>query len=122
MVTRSVADPAGPDAPAATDAARSPVPHDLPGLDPSWSRTVIVADAVPSGAGTLKPQVVGAASEGRSSPAAGTLTPAEKAALLSREASGSQAGDGPVLAEEGPTHPALRWLRRDGDCRKFYVG
>ncbi|SOC58335.1 PP2C family protein-serine/threonine phosphatase [Ornithinimicrobium cerasi] len=74
--------------------------------------TVIVADAVHSGAGTLKPQVVGAASEGRSSPAAGTLTPAEKAALLSREASGSHAGDGPVLAEEGPTHPALRWLRR----------
>lgn len=76
--------------------------------------TVIVADAVHSGAGTLKPQVVGAASEGRTAPASrsATLTPAEKAALLSREASGTAQADGPVLAEEGPTHPVVRWLRR----------
>lgn len=35
---------AAPDAPDAPDASRSPVPHDLPGLDPSWSRTVTVED------------------------------------------------------------------------------
>jgi protein phosphatase len=74
--------------------------------------TVIVADAVPGGTGTTKPQVVGAASERRSAPSPQALTPAEKAALLSREASGTQLVEGPVLAEEGSTHPVLRWLRR----------
>ncbi|MGO0575786.1 PP2C family protein-serine/threonine phosphatase [Ornithinimicrobium panacihumi] len=75
--------------------------------------TVIVADAVPSGDGTTKPQVVGAASERRSTRRPTELTPAQKAAQLSREASGVPVADqGPVLAEEGPTSPFLRWLRR----------
>ena len=76
--------------------------------------TVIVADAVHSGAGTTKPQVVGAASERRGTQVLGHLTPAEKAAALHREAHGLP-GHGvgePVLAEEGPRSPVLRWLRR----------
>ena len=76
--------------------------------------TVIVADVVHSGAGTLKPQVVGAASVWRSAPTPRTLTPAEKAAELSRAAAGAAAlSDGPLLAEEETTaHPLVRWLRR----------
>ena len=74
--------------------------------------TVIVADAVPSGDGTTRPQIVGAASQRRSSRGSPVPTPAEKAAQLSREASGVREEGPPVLAEEGPVHPALRWLRR----------
>ncbi|MDO5741283.1 MAG: protein phosphatase 2C domain-containing protein, partial [Ornithinimicrobium sp.] len=75
--------------------------------------TVIVADAVSSGDGTTKAQVVGAASERRGRRGSASPTAAEKAAMLSREAAGhTPAHDGPVLAEEGPTHPALIWLRR----------
>lgn len=77
--------------------------------------TVIVADAVPSGDGTTKAQVVGAASERRGARTAGQrLTPAQKAAELTREASGAPTHRDPmpVLAEEGPGHPILRWLRR----------
>ncbi|MFK5633376.1 MULTISPECIES: PP2C family protein-serine/threonine phosphatase [unclassified Ornithinimicrobium] len=76
--------------------------------------TVIVADAVHAGAGTTKPQVVGAASQRRGTQVLGHLTPAEKAAALHREAHGVPAlGAGePVLAEEGPRSPVLRWLRR----------
>ena len=55
-------------------------------------------------------QVVGAASERRGTQVLSQLTPAEKAAQLSREASGTQLVEGPVLAEEGSTHPVLRWL------------
>ncbi|MGD8201661.1 PP2C family protein-serine/threonine phosphatase [Ornithinimicrobium sp. W1679] len=73
--------------------------------------TVVVADVVHAGAGTTKPQVVGAAGERRSAQAISALTPAEKAAVLSREASGTPA-EAPVLAEEEPAAPWLRWLRR----------
>ncbi|WP_131103174.1 PP2C family protein-serine/threonine phosphatase [Ornithinimicrobium sufpigmenti] len=63
--------------------------------------TVIVAEAVPAGDGTTKPQVVGAASERRGVQRVSALTPAEKAAELSREASGVPAAvEPPVLAEE----------------------
>ena len=74
--------------------------------------TVIVADAVSSGQGTTKAQVVGAASERRNHRNRTSLTPAQKAAELSREASGVPADTGPVLAEEGPTSPLVRILRR----------
>lgn len=73
--------------------------------------TVVVADAVEPGAGTTRPQVVGAASERRGTQVIRTPTPAEKAAQLSREASGVVAEE-PALAEEGPGNPILRWLRR----------
>src|SRR5690606_21573636 len=64
--------------------------------------TVVVVDVVPSGDGTTRPQVVGAASERRGTHViAPQSTPAEKAAQLSREASGRiDAPDLPVLAEE----------------------
>ena len=74
--------------------------------------TVIVAELVHAREGTTKPQVVGAASERRRAQTIGRLTPAEKAAQLSREASGTTLAEPPVLAEEGPTHPVVRWLRR----------
>lgn len=74
--------------------------------------TVIVADLVHLGQGTTKPQVVGAASERRRTQTVGQLTPAEKAAQLTREASGTTLTEPPVLAEEGPRNPVLRWLRR----------
>ncbi len=74
--------------------------------------TVIVADLVLARDGTTKPQVVGAAGERRRTQAIGQLTPAEKAAQLTREASGTTLAEPPVLAEEGPTGPVVRWLRR----------
>jgi PPM family protein phosphatase len=74
--------------------------------------TVIVADLVLARDGTTKPQVVGAASERRRAQTMGQLTPAEKAAQLSREAAGVTVAEPPVLAEEGPGHPLVRWLRR----------
>ena len=75
--------------------------------------TIIVADAVSSGQGTTKPQVVGAASERRGTKPSAHLTPAQKAAQLHREATGRTSSEqGPVLAEQGPTSPVLRWLRR----------
>lgn len=76
--------------------------------------TVIVADAVSPGDGTSKPQVVGAASERRGARPLSQLSPAEKAAALSREASGvPAAGDGPQLAEE-QSRPWVRALRNVG--------
>ncbi|GGK55829.1 PP2C family protein-serine/threonine phosphatase [Ornithinimicrobium pekingense] len=74
--------------------------------------TVVVADLVHAREGTTKPQVVGAASERRRAQTIGQLTPAEKAAQLTREATGTTLADPPVLAEEGPSSPVLRWLRR----------
>ena len=74
--------------------------------------TVVVADAVDAGSGgTTRPQVVGAAGERRGTQPLRTLTPAEKAAALSREAAGVPTEE-PELAEEGPGNPVLRWLRR----------
>lgn len=76
--------------------------------------TVIVADAVAPRDGTSKPQVVGAASERRGVRPLSQLSPAEKAAALSREASGSGPGsEAPVLAEE-QTRPWVRTLRTTG--------
>lgn len=74
--------------------------------------TVIVADLVLARDGTTKPQVVGAASERRRAQTVGPMTPAEKAAQLTREVAGTTVAEPPVLAEEGPTNPVLRWLRR----------
>lgn len=73
--------------------------------------TVVVADAVEPGRGSTVPQVVGAAGERRGTQPIRGLTPAEKAAQLSREAAGLTLEE-PVLAEEGPGSPVLRWLRR----------
>jgi PPM family protein phosphatase len=76
--------------------------------------TVIVADAVPAGDGTTKPQVVGAASERGSTSSYTQLTPAEKAAALSRETSGTPAAEeAPVLAEDG-TRAWVRAVRLAG--------
>ena len=72
--------------------------------------TVVVVDVVPSGDGTTRPQVVGAASERRGTQVISQLTPAEKAAQLSREASGRTEPPEPVLAEE-QTRPWVRGLR-----------
>jgi len=76
--------------------------------------TVVVADAVSPGEGTSKPQVVGAASERRGTQPLSHLSPAEKAAALSREAAGTTpVPEVPVLAEE-QTRPWVRWARRAG--------
>ncbi|WP_151523786.1 PP2C family protein-serine/threonine phosphatase [Serinicoccus kebangsaanensis] len=76
--------------------------------------TVVVADAVSPGEGTSKPQVVGAASERRGTRPLSQLSPAEKAAALSREASGVTAvPEAPVLAEE-QSRPWVRALRSVG--------
>ena len=76
--------------------------------------TVVVADAVSPGEGTSKPQVVGAASERRGNRPLRHLSPAEKAAALTREASGvSTVDDGPILAEE-QSRPWVRTLRLAG--------
>ena len=76
--------------------------------------TVIVADAVSPRDGTSKPQVVGAASERRGTQPLSQLSPAEKAAALSREAAGGTPGsEAPVLAEE-QSRPWVRVLRATG--------
>ncbi|MFK5584646.1 PP2C family protein-serine/threonine phosphatase [Serinicoccus sp. LYQ131] len=76
--------------------------------------TVIVADAVTPGDGTSKPQVVGAASERRGTQQFTQMSPAEKAAALSREAAGTQATpEAPTLAEE-QSRPWVRALRSTG--------
>ncbi|WP_134771972.1 PP2C family protein-serine/threonine phosphatase [Ornithinimicrobium flavum] len=73
--------------------------------------TVVVVDVVPSGDGTTRPQVVGAASERRGTQVISPPTPAEKAAQLTREASGrAEPPDAPLLAEE-QTRPWVRALR-----------
>ena len=68
--------------------------------------TIIVADAVSPGDGTSKPQVVGAASERRGVQDLSALTPAEKAAQLSRVPT----AEPPVLAEEQSSR-LVRFLR-----------
>lgn len=73
--------------------------------------TVVVVDVVPSGDGTTRPQVVGAASERRGTQVLAPGTPAEKAAQLSREASGRlEDPEQPVLAEE-QSRPWVRAVR-----------
>ncbi|GAA1149052.1 PP2C family protein-serine/threonine phosphatase [Ornithinicoccus hortensis] len=73
--------------------------------------TVIVADVVPAGEGTTKPQVVGAASERRGTTLLTPQTPAEKAAALTREVHGDE-GEGLELAEEGDGTGPMAWIRR----------
>lgn len=72
--------------------------------------TVIVADVVPSGEGSTKPQVVGAASRRRGMAVLTPQTPAEKAAALAREVNGPD-DEGPELAEEEHGRVGT-WLRR----------
>src|SRR5690606_20670136 len=72
--------------------------------------TVIVADVVPSGEGSTKPQVVGAASRRRGMAVLTPQTPAEKAAALAREVNGPD-DEGPELAEEEQGRVGT-WLRR----------
>ncbi|MDF2145041.1 Stp1/IreP family PP2C-type Ser/Thr phosphatase [Knoellia sp. p5-6-4] len=78
--------------------------------------TVVVADVVDLDSGSAPstvPQVVGAAAQrtkGGTRPV--PLTPAAKAAALSREATGAADDDGVTLAEEAPSAGPARWLRR----------
>jgi protein phosphatase len=78
--------------------------------------TVVVADVVDLDSGSAPstvPQVVGAAAQrtkGGTRPV--PLTPAAKAAALSREATGAADDDGVTLAEETPSTGRGRWLRR----------
>jgi protein phosphatase len=80
--------------------------------------TVVVADVVDLDSGpapSTAPQVVGAAAQRTKNK--GTrpvpVTPAAKAAALSREASGATDDDDEVtLAEEGPRSGPAKWLRR----------
>ncbi|MDF2091260.1 Stp1/IreP family PP2C-type Ser/Thr phosphatase [Knoellia sp. 3-2P3] len=78
--------------------------------------TVVVADVVDLDSGSAPstvPQVVGAAAQrtkGGTRPV--PLTPAAKAAALSREATGAADDDGVTLAEETPSNGPGRWLRR----------
>jgi PPM family protein phosphatase len=82
--------------------------------------TVIVADAVDldtANAPSTTPQVVGAAALRRKGTRAIPVTPASKAAALSREASGAPAEDEDdeiTLAEETPRSGPVKWLRRGG--------
>jgi serine/threonine protein phosphatase PrpC len=78
--------------------------------------TVVVADVVDLDRGSAPstvPQVVGAAAhrtKGGTRPV--PLTPAAKAAALSRKATGAADDDGVTLAEETPSAGRGRWLRR----------
>jgi serine/threonine protein phosphatase PrpC len=80
--------------------------------------TIVVGDVVDTSrtADTpSQPQIVGAAAA-RTRGSRGTrpipVTPASKAAALSREAAGDDDDDDVTLAEEGPPPGPLRWLRR----------
>ena len=78
--------------------------------------TVVVADVVDvDDAPPTTPQIVGAAAairpKGRRRTRAIPISPAEKAAALSREASGIPADEPVVLADETPT-PKILWVRR----------
>ena len=76
--------------------------------------TVVVADIVDLDSGATPstvPQVVGAAAHRRPGTRAVPVTPAEKAAALSREVSGAT-DDEVTLAEEAPGSGRGRWLRR----------
>lgn len=77
--------------------------------------TVVVADIVDLDSGATPstvPQVVGAAAHRRPGTRAVPVTPAEKAAALSREVSGATDDDEVTLAEEAPRSGRGRWLRR----------
>jgi PPM family protein phosphatase len=78
--------------------------------------TIVIGDVVDLtkvAAPPTQPQVVGAAAVRTRSTRPIPVTPAAKAAALSREAAGEQEGEDEVtLADEGPTTGAGRWLRR----------
>ena len=77
--------------------------------------TVVIGDVVeptgPSGPSTT-PQIVGAAAARTKGTRPIPVTPAAKAAALSRAASGQEDVDEVPLAEEGGGRGRLRWLRR----------
>jgi serine/threonine protein phosphatase PrpC len=87
--------------------------------------TCIVADVVDLDKSSAPPtaqQVVGAAAERRTTTRSIPVTPAAKAAALSRQANSSDVSDDPdatetddteslLLAEEGPTSGRLRWFK-----------
>ena len=79
--------------------------------------TIVIGDVVDLtkvDAPPTQPQIVGAAAT--RTKGKGTrpipVTPAAKAAALSREAAGDDDGDDVTLAEEGPASGPARWLRR----------
>lgn len=76
--------------------------------------TVVIGDVVDltkvDGPPT-QPQIVGAASTRRKSTRAIPVTPAAKAAALTREANGEADDDEVTLAEEGPAGPGQWWRR-----------
>ena len=77
--------------------------------------TIVVGDVVDTSrtADTpSQPQIVGAAAARTRGTRPIPLTPAAKAAALSREAAGTTDDDDVTLAEEGPESGPLRWLRR----------
>ncbi len=77
--------------------------------------TIVLGDVVDitKGATTpAQPEVVGAASARTKNTRAIAVTPASKAAALSREASGEDDLDEVTLADEGPSSGVGRWLRR----------
>lgn len=106
--------------------------------------TIVIGDVIDDGNPPTQPEIVGAAAVRRKGTRAIPLTPAGKAAALSREAAGATDEadrDEVTLAEEGPRSPRARWLRRlavvalvlvvlgggayaayDWSQRQFYVG
>lgn len=81
--------------------------------------TIVIGDVVDLTKVELpptQPQVVGSASTRRKGTRPIPVTPAAKAAALTREATGQQddEDDEVTLAEEGPRSGAARWLRRGG--------
>jgi protein phosphatase len=79
--------------------------------------TVVVADVVDLDSGpapSTVPQVVGAAAQRTRNNTArpAPVTPAAKAAALSREATGATDDDEVTLAEEAPRSGPAKWLRR----------
>jgi protein phosphatase len=78
--------------------------------------TIVIGDVVDLTKGAApptQPQIVGAAATRTKGTRPIPLTPAAKAAALSREAAGEDDdGEDVTLAEEGPTSGPGRWLRR----------
>ena len=77
--------------------------------------TIVIGDVVDLTKGSApptQPQIVGAAATRTKGTRPIPVTPAAKAAALSREASGEDDGEDVTLAEEGPASGPGRWLRR----------
>jgi protein phosphatase len=75
--------------------------------------TIVIGDVVDASksSGSSQPQVVGAAAARSKGTRPLPVTPAAKAAALTREATGTEDDDEVTLAEEGTSGPG-RWLRR----------